>query len=81
MPSSLSLVPAYGRDYPSKVAVLAAFVSDKAFLIADLRHPYSGKLVNRPQVEGEGITSVRVRYGKLQKQLVLVRFEDSWRAE
>ena len=62
----ISAVPAYGRDYTSKAAVLADWNANKDFQIMDLR--MSG-YINREQAAKEGIT-VNVRYAKQRKVCV-----------
>lgn len=62
----LSAIPAYGRDYTSKAAVLADWKANKDFQIMDLR--MSG-YINREQAAKENIT-VNVRYAKQRKVCV-----------
>ena len=55
----MTLVPAYGRDYKSKAAVLKDFDADKDFVIADLFSGNDGRYVNKSQLKGQ---SVNIRY-------------------
>jgi hypothetical protein len=53
-----TLLPAYGRDYKNKAAILADLNGDKDFLISGI----SSALINREQLLQERISSVVVRY-------------------
>jgi hypothetical protein len=53
-----TLLPAYGRDYKNKEAILADLNGDKDFLISGI----SSALINREQLLQERISSVVVRY-------------------
>jgi hypothetical protein len=53
-----TLLPAYGRDYKNKAAILADLNSDKDFLISGI----SCALINREQLLMERVGSVVVRY-------------------
>lgn len=67
----LTLLPAYGRDYRNKASVQADLDSNKDFILSDMRSPWDGKPINRPQLVAEGVTTVRVRYAKQRKVAVL----------
>lgn len=67
----MTLTPAYGRDYPSKKAVLAAWAAGKDFLIADLLDPACGKPINITDAKQAGITTVNIRYKKLTQICVV----------
>lgn len=70
MYNSLTLIPAYGRDYKSKAQVLADYNNDKDFMVCD----YLGKsaYINKSDLEKiEGITHLHFRYQRLTKVLVL----------
>ena len=71
MSRSITLAPAYGRDYSSKKAVEQAWKSGKDFLIMDFEHPYSGKPTNISQARQDGINSATIRYGKMRKVAVI----------
>jgi hypothetical protein len=63
--NNVELVPAYGRDYKSKAAVMTDWNADKDFRIEDMRH--SG-YVNKQQVsslKAAGITHLHFRYNRL----------------
>jgi len=53
-----TLLPAYGRDYKNKAAILADLNNNKDFLISGI----SSALINREQLLMERISSVVVRY-------------------
>lgn len=63
---TMTLTPAYGRDYTSKKAVQAALDSDKDFIVADFGNPWEGKPVNKSQLMADGIKSVNIRYKGLR---------------
>jgi hypothetical protein len=60
----LSAVPAYGRDYKSKKAVMEDWNSGKDFLIQDMRH---GGYVNKDD-KPEDVT-LHIRYDRMTKVL------------
>lgn len=66
MPSSMTLVPAYGRDYSSEKDVLAGWYSDADFIIADVNNQWAGLPVSRSQVEGD-IPHVVIRFNQVRK--------------
>ena len=74
----LTLIPTNGRDYKSKKALLADFMENLDFLIADMSSRYNGKPVNRPQIEQDGMTCIKVRYSKSTKVAVLKRKGEKW---
>jgi hypothetical protein len=56
----MTLIPAYGRDYKSRKAVLVDWMADKDFIEA-----LSGKPINRSQCAGQD--RVVIRYGRLRR--------------
>jgi hypothetical protein len=66
----LTLVPAYGRDYKSKAAVIADWNADKDFQINSMFHPDDGRYINKPQADAEGITA-HIRYKALTRIAVI----------
>lgn len=62
------LVPAYGRDYKSKAAVIEAFNKGKDFTICNIHDPYDGKPINKEQIPIGDL--VNIRYSKLQRVAV-----------
>lgn len=65
---TLTLTPAYGRDYKSVKAVAADWEANKDFLIADISSPWDGKPVNRDSLVRSGeATHVNVRYHNMRR--------------
>lgn len=60
----ITLIPAYGADYRSKSAVLAAWARGADFILNDFGTRYDGKPVNNAGLMGQ---TVVFRYGKLRK--------------
>jgi hypothetical protein len=71
----MTIIPAYGRDYSSKAAVLADLNADKAFTIADISSRWDGRSVVGNQIPEE---TLYVRYAKLRKVLVAVHRNGTW---
>ena len=67
----MKLIPAYGRDYNSKKAVLKDLVDNKDFIISDYFNRYDGKPINLSQLMEEGYKQVTVRYQQLRKVAVI----------
>lgn len=53
------LIPAYGRDYASKKAVLEDWIAGKDF---EISNPGSRTYINRTDAENAGIFKVNIRY-------------------
>jgi len=62
----MTLIPAYGRDYPSKAAAVADWLADKDF--EDASWDATWRYVNRAQV-ADG-TQVVLRYKRLEQSVV-----------
>ena len=62
----LTVVPAYGRDYNSKAALLADWNED-----LDFRAEPRGQYINKEGAIAHGITSIEFRYAKLRKIFVM----------
>ena len=68
----MRVIPAYGRDYKSKAAVLADLRAGKDFLISDMSSSYDGRYLNLADLESEpDWFQLNVRYAKLTKVCVL----------
>lgn len=69
----MSLVPAYGRDYKSKKAVLIDWNDNKDFIIQDMSSPYDGKYANKQDYENDkdSPATVNIRYDGLRKVMVV----------
>ena len=64
---TITLIPAYGRDYTSKKAALADFDAGKDFLICDMSNPWDGKYCSIRDLSGYSVT---IRYKKRTQALV-----------
>jgi hypothetical protein len=62
----LSVVPAYGRDYKSKKAVMADWNANKDFYVADFR---KGGYINK--MDKPPGTILQVRYDKNRKVMLI----------
>ena len=58
----LTLLPAYGRDYKSKKAIIEHLNDDRDFIESTSLKP-----INRPQFKELNISSLNVRYDQLRK--------------
>ena len=67
---TLTLTPAYGRDYKNVKDVKHDFDGNKDFIIADFFNPYDGKPANKADLTGE-YTHVNIRYNRLMKIVVI----------
>lgn len=66
--ASITLLPAYGRDYKSKAAIQADLDANKDFILSDFGSRWDGKPINREQIlEAYGPGKVIVRYAKQRK--------------
>jgi len=63
-----TLIPAYGRDYKSALAVKTDFHAGKDFLVADFSHQYDGKPMS---INDCSPGAVNIRYSKLTKICVI----------
>lgn len=64
----LTIIPAYGRDYPTAKAVKADWKAGKDFRIADMSSPYDGRYVNCQDCKpGE---KIRARYKRLTEVVI-----------
>lgn len=61
---SITLTPAYGRDYTSKAKVQAAYDLNHDFILNDITSPWDGKYINREDIEKNYPpgTWVQIRY-------------------
>lgn len=66
--SSITVVPAYGRDYKSRNAAIDAWESGKDFRVCDMSSRYDGSYVNASQLSVAD--TVYIRYAKLTKTVV-----------
>ena len=71
MPKRLTLIPAYGRDYKSKKALLEDWHAGLDFTIADISCPDDGRYANRPDLLQAGYDEVNIRYKQLANVAVI----------
>lgn len=64
---SITAIPAYGRDYKSKVALLEDFKSGKDFNGVGLYSIGYFSIENKDQLLKDGFTSISFRYNKQTK--------------
>jgi hypothetical protein len=65
---TITVVPAYGRDYKNRNDVLADWNANKDFIIQDFFNPYDGKPANKSDLVGY---TVNIRYSNLMKIAVV----------
>jgi hypothetical protein len=61
---TITVTPAYGRDYTSAKAAAAAWKEGKDFLLADPQSPWCGRPIN---VSGASDCVVKIRYARLTR--------------
>ena len=66
-----TLTPAYGRDYTSKRATLADFNANMDFVFNDVTSRYDNKPCNKSDLKSTGVKTVKIRYNKLMKLIVV----------
>ena len=66
----VTVVPAYGRDYKSKKAVLTDYHAGKDFQINDMFNPDDGRYINKEDADNGSLT-MHVRYSRLTKVCVI----------
>ena len=67
----LTLTPAYGRDYKSKVKAIKDFESDKDFVAISHDPRQRAQYTNRHDLKDMGHKQVRIRYAKLSKVIIV----------
>jgi len=67
---SLTLTPAYGRDYKNAKSVKDDFGNNKDFIVTDFFNPYDGKPANKSDLTGQ-YSQVMIRYSNLMKIVVV----------
>ena len=67
----MTLVPAYGRDYKSKKALLEDWQAGKDFQIADMFSGSDGQTINLQDALTEGLKTVNIRYKRLTQIAVV----------
>lgn len=67
---SITVVPAYNRDYKTEEQVRKAWDEDRDFRIQDIVHPDNGRYLNKQDVaHGE---TIKIRYNK-QTEICLIK--------
>ena len=66
---TLTLVPAYGRDYKSQKDVKKDWAEGKDFRISNYFYPDDGRAINRAQAKPGDVFNVR--YDNLRKIVVI----------
>lgn len=74
MGKRIGLIPAYGRDYKSKAAVLADLNAGKDFLIADMSNTWDGSYTSLADL-GD-YDQVSIRYKRLSNQAFFAAGKD-----
>ena len=69
--SSITISPAYGRDYQNKKAAVRAFKEDADFLVESVSSPFCGKYVNMADLIKFGPRRVEVRYASKSKCAII----------
>ena len=67
---SITLTPAYGRDYDSAEAAKQDFFANKDFILNDIFDPWNGRPINKDQVTAV-TTEIRIRYKNLTRVTVI----------
>lgn len=61
-PISVTVTPAYGRDYKSAKTAKAAWNEEKDFVIASLFGGQAGRYITKTEAEKAGFSTVHIRY-------------------
>jgi len=68
---SITISPAYGRDYTSKAKALADWDSNKDFIIQDIRLSGYVSKSQVPDLIRDGISKIMLRYNKMHMVVLL----------
>ncbi len=70
---TMELLPAYGRDYKSKEDVLAAWHSNKDFVVANA----GGSYINKEDLvaHGDNVTVIELRYDGRRRVIAITKEE------
>ena len=69
--NSITISPAYGRDYQNKKAAVRAFKSDTDFLIESVNSSLCGRYINMADLIKFGHKRVEVRYAQKSKCAII----------
>ena len=61
MTKSLTVVPAYGRDYKTAKSARKDWAAGKDFIVSDLFNPFDGKPINKEDAD-RGAIKVQIRF-------------------
>lgn len=64
---TITLTPAYGREYKSIKAIKADFEANKDFIIVDISEPFYGKPANKRDLKRAGYNAAFIRYANIRK--------------
>jgi hypothetical protein len=70
----ITLIPAYGRDYKSKAALVKDFNDNKDFIIMDMSSQWDTKPANKEDLKNHGYTVASIRY-KQQRETAVVNIK------
>jgi hypothetical protein len=68
---SITISPAYGRDYTSKAKALADWDANKDFVIQDIRLSGYVSKSQVPDLIRDGISKIMLRYNKMHMVVLL----------
>jgi hypothetical protein len=68
---TLTVVPAYNREYTRQEEIIRDWESGKDFQIDDVGSKFNGSYINKEDAIAGGIESVKVRYAKLCKACII----------
>lgn len=69
---TITLLPAYGRDYTSRKAVIADLLAGKDFIIADLFNPHDGRYASIVELREDNYSVLNIRY-KNKRQVAVIK--------
>ena len=69
----MTLIPAYGRDYTSKKAVMVDWDAGRDFYVSDFFSPYDGKPTNKHDIERMPNQQILIRYKKMAQIAEVVK--------
>jgi hypothetical protein len=68
---SITLSPAYGRDFKSRRDAEENFASNQDWRIESIASGYAGAYATRAELKNAGIQEVELRYAKLTKVTIV----------
>ena len=71
---TLTLIPAYGRDYHTALAARADWAEGKDFKVQDVSYAFPGtycSIRNSGMMLQDGYTHVSIRFSRLEKQTLV----------